>query len=313
MNQKNLNKQDFYRILSFILFLVASSFPNMAFSQKDSLVATKSKIRNSTLRLSLSGTFTAQHNWHEENNKSIAFLFNGDYNYRIASDKLKQQYYFRSAVGYMKIIDSIWIKNNDYWRIGSIFIENQNKKLNHTYSLQAKSQFLNTIKYEYNEQTDQREKIVRARFFSPATIALSYGLSWSFWDFNYINFNFAAINFSTKPRLNDQIRENDHELAKTQRMYMYADYGMNIQTNISKDINENVKWENFTYVFLNGINKSQVNFDFLNSVTFKFLKYAQFRMDTHVLYDPLFSTRLQYQQDFTIGFMLERRKKRVLN
>jgi len=59
----------------------------------------------------------------------------------------------------------------------------------------------------------------------------------------------------------------------------------------------------------NGINKNQINLDFANAVIFKFLKYIQFRIATHVLYDPLYSTRLQFQNDFTLGFVLEGKKK----
>lgn len=290
-----------------LLFLLMLPFHSL--SQTDSTI--QKPYVTTCYNLSLSGTFSAQHNWYndENNYKSIAFLFNGDVTHRRNSTKLKQNYSARTNLGYLKILDSIWIKNNDYWRINAVLIENQNKWLKHTYTATARSQFLNTYRYIYNENIDDYSKTKTATFFNPAVLTVAYGLSYSFWDDNFINFNFATINFNSKPRFGN-LKSNDHELAKTKNMYMYAEYGLNIQTNITKNINPYTQWENYTYFFANGINKHQVNLDFSNRISFKFLKYLLFRVDTHILYDALFSTRLQYQLDFTLGMTWEKRIKR---
>ncbi len=297
--------------MNFKLFILIYLIPFYSIAQTDS-INHKDKIFTN-YHISISGTFSAQHNWYDDDNnyKSVALLFNGDVTHRITSAKLKQNYSFRTNLGYLKILDSIWIKNNDYWRINAVITENQNKLFTHTYTITARSQYLNSYRYVYNPDNDQSVKTKSATFFNPAIITLAYGLCYSFWDNNFINFNFAAVNFTTKPRFGKYLKSNDHELAKTKSMYLYAEYGMNIQTNISKDINPFTQWENYTYFFANGINKQQINLDFSNCVRFKFLKYMQFRVDTHILYDALYSTRLQYQLDFTIGLFWDKRIKRL--
>ncbi len=291
------------------IFFFLQLFSAIALCQPDTTLTPTIKYTKSLYyRAALAGTYSAQHNWYndEHNYKSTAFLFNGDLNYRLVSPKLKHNYSFKSNLGYMKIVDSIWIKNNDYWRINATLIENQTKTFTHTYSLNARSQFLETWKYVYDSNTDAQQKKLKSTFFNPAIITIAYGLSWSFWEYSYINFNFAAINFNTKPRF-DNVQDNDHELAKTKKMYLYADYGMNIQTSIFKEINPYTSWENYTNFFANGINKQQINLDFANKVIFKVFKYVQFSISNHILYDPLYSTRLQYQNDFTLGLALDKR------
>lgn len=61
---------------------------------------------------------------------------------------------------------------------------------------------------------------------------------------------------------------------------------------------------------INRVSKDQVNCDFQNKITIKFLKFMQFRIDTHIIYDPLYSYKLQYQQEFLLGFFYEKRSKR---
>jgi|JRYK01.1.fsa_nt_gb hypothetical protein len=295
------------------LSLLLISFPYLINAQTDT---TYQKAKSTTIyRISFAGTYSAQQNWYndENNYKSIALLFNNDITHKVYSDKIKQNYSFRCNLGYLKILDSIWIKNNDYWRMSAVVIENQNKWLTHTYTITARSQFLNTYRYIYQSEIDETSKVKTATFFNPATITIAYGMSYSFWEDNFINFNFAAVNFNTKPRFGGFQKSNDHELAKTKNMYMYADYGLNIQININKAINPYTQWENNSYFFANGINKQQINLDFSNRITFKFLKFLQFRVDSHILYDALYSTRLQYQLDFTIGLFMEKRTKRFQN
>ncbi len=148
------------------LFLLLMCIPIYSLSQTDSTI--QKSYSNTYCNLSLSGTFSAQHNWYndENNYKSIAFLFNGNVTHRINSAKFKQNYSIRTNLGYLKILDSIWIKNNDYWRINAVLIENQNKWLTHTYTVTARSQFLNTYRYVYISDNDELVKTKSAAFLT---------------------------------------------------------------------------------------------------------------------------------------------------
>lgn len=295
-----------------LVFTYTSLFASgdTTYTKQEEKVPSKKYYRS--LKLALSGTYSAQHNWYadESNQKSIAFLFNADYMHRISTEKFIQFYQFRSALGYIKIIDSLWIKNNDYWRINATWTENESKHFTHTYSVQANSQFLNTPRYIYNYESDISEKTKTAAFFNPGNVTLAYGLNWTFWEYNYINFNFATIKISTRPRFNGYTEPKENEIAKTRNAYIYFEYGLNINTMIGRKINDNVEWENYTYYFMNGISKSQVHLDFMNRITFKFLKYLQLRVDTHIMYEPLFSYKFQYQHDFMLGMVYEMKRSK---
>lgn len=150
-----------------------------------------------------------------------------------------------------------------------------------------------------------------ASFFNPGSVTIGYGLNWSFWEYSFINASFATIKFSTRPRYNGYIDPKDKELAKTKNAYLYFDYGMNINAMVSKKLNENVLWEHNLYYFMNGISRSQVKLDMQNRLLFTFLKYLQFSVSTHIIYDPVFSYKLQYQHDFMLGLVYEFKKSKI--
>ena len=296
-------------VLSFILTYNL----NFIYCQTDTINKHRLSSKSSQIfKPTISGTYITQHNWdgNNQNLNTIAILVNADYNHRIATQKFVQYYQFRSALGLFKIVDSIWIKNNDYWRASATVTDNTSKKITHTYSIQAYSQFINTKKYVYDVATDSYIKKRTATFFNPGTVLLSYGLNWSFWDGSFINFNFASIKYSTKPRFTGYVDPNNNQISKSKNAYQYFDYGMNINISIIKEFNENVAWENNTVYFMNGINRNGMHLDFMNRLCFKFLKYMQFRVNTHLIYEPLYSWHLQSQYDFTLGVFYEFKKRK---
>lgn len=288
-------------LLIFQLFHI-NVYLTLAQSDLD-LVDTKKK--SLLFKVGLCGTFTNQNHWNNENSSNILFSNNIDFNYRITSKKFLQNYQFKSDLGYTKLLDSVWMKNIDYWKININWSEIQSRKLTHSYSLLINSQFLPTYRYQYEISTDNYEKRKVASVFNPGRVTLAYGLNYQFWQGNYINFNFASISFYSKPTYTGNYKPDDNSVGRTNNSYLYFDYGFNINAMIYYKINEVIQWENTSYYFMNGVNKNQIQFDIVNRVIFVLWKYVQFRVDTHLIYDPKYSYNIQNQNAFTIGLVYE--------
>ena len=263
----------------------------------------------STFRSSLSTSFIVQKNFYQSDVRNFVFLGNADYYKRVSTNKFIQTYHFKTDLGYLKYLDSSWTKYSDDWRVNIIFEEHNNAKVTHSYSLILYSQFLNTYSPVYDVEGKQTEKW-RGGFLNPASLNFSYDVNINFWEYSNLLLGLSAVRIITRPRFEGVIEPKETPIIKTDHSYILAAYGMSGQLSIySKKISETVTWDNTSSFFVNGVSKDQASFDFENKFTIKFLKCLQFRLETHIIYDPLYSYNLQYRQEFLIGAFYEKRKK----
>ncbi len=241
--------------------------------------------------------------------RNFIFLENADYYCKITHPKFIQTYHFKTDLGFMKFIDSTWLKHTDSWKVTILFDENDSKTVTHAYALNINSQFLNTYRYFVNKM-NETESQWRGGFFNPATISFSYNVSVSLWKYSSIMLGLSSLRVVWKP-IYEGVREpKETPFRKTKNSFILAHYGMSGQVNIySKKITENITWDNTSSFFVNGISKDQVSFDFQNRITFKLVRYVQLRFDTHIIYDPLTSYNLQYDQEFLVGVFYEKKNK----
>ncbi|MCX6292663.1 MAG: hypothetical protein NT126_13030 [Bacteroidetes bacterium] len=266
------------------------------------------KIQNySTLLVAFSTSFTENKNWQTVDYKNYSFIGNMDYTRKTTISKFKQLYQFRGELGFLKFVDSTWYKNSDNLNVYVQWTDYSSKKFTHSYSIILKSQFADTWRYKTNRD-GKATREWRGGFLNPATLMLAYGLNYDFWQRCFVSFAFATVKVNSRPRYDDALLPTEKELARTEKYFIISEYGMSVQGGITKNIYDNVFWTNKTQFFSNGINKNQVTVDFQNRFTFVFLKYLQFRADTHIVYDPLYSYSLQYRQEFLVGVFFEKRK-----
>ena len=284
----------------------------------------KGETRYQQALVSFATSYTANRNWQNNDYKNFSLLGNVDYQYRVSAKKFMQVYQFRGELSYLKFTDSIqaadWLKNSDFFNLSTIWTEYSEKKMKHSYSVIVKSQFADSWKYSYvPTSVGSKEKIFkrewRGGLMNPATVTLAYGLNYMFWNNCYANFAFATVNVYTRPRTTDALLATEKELARTEKTFFVSEYGMSIQSLIQRKLNEYVLWDNKINFFSNGINKNQVNVDFQNRITFRFLKYLQFRVSTYLVYNPLMSYQMQYRHEFLTGIFYESRatKKNNIN
>jgi len=263
--------------------------------------------RNTTFLATLATSFTENKNWQNVDYRNYFFLGNIDYSLRVSSDKFKQLYQVRGELGFLKFIDSTWFKNSDNFNILTQWTEYSTKAITHSYSIILKTQFTDTWKYN-SDINGETTREWRGGILNPATLMIAYGLNYDFWERCFINLALATIKVSTRPRYDNELLPTEKELARTAKSFIISEYGMSIQSAITKKISGNVSWDNKTLFFTNGINKNQITWDFQNRFTFVSLKYLQLRADTHIVYDPQYSYRFQYKQELLIGLFYERKK-----
>lgn len=257
---------------------------------------------------SLSTSYIIQNNFNRNDVRDFLFLAGSDCYYKITKEKFIRSYHLKTDLGYLKFLDSTWTKYADNWRINIVYTEKASNTTTHAYSLSVSSQFFNTYRYS-RKPAETNSMEWRSGFLNPVTLSFSYNVTWMLWDYSNVLLGLSAVRLSTRPRYVGATEPKETPVAKTDRAFILAHYGMSGQANIfSKKISENITWDNFSFFFVNGISRDQVSADFRNSFTFRFFRHLQFRFDTHVIYDPSVSYQVQLQQEFLIGLFYEKRK-----
>lgn len=262
----------------------------------------------SSLRTSLSTSYIIQKNVNHKDFSNYLFLSNADYFFKKSGHKFSFSFHFKSELGYLKFIDSLWLKYSDNWKMNILLNEISSNTITHTYSLNINSQFLNSYKL-VSIPNEEYINEWRGGFINPATFSFSYNIAITLWEYSTVLLGLTSVRVMTKPRYNGSKEPKETPLVITRHAYILAHFGMSGEVNIySKKIAENITFDNTSSFFLNGFSKDQQNFDFQNRITFKLLKYLQLSLDTHIIYDPFASYNLQYTHQFLIGVFYDKRK-----
>ena len=299
------NVSFFYFVFTSIFFFI-----NVNISICSDSLHIKSNKSLTVFNGSLSSSYIIQKNYYTENLNNFLFLLNLDYFNRKYNDSQNQLWRFKSDLGFIKYIDSIWIKSNDKWRLDWIYDDISSRKFSHSYNIMVKSQWLDSWKY-FNTQTEKLSKEWHGGFLNPLEMTFSYNVRFSFWDFNSILLGLTSIQLENLPRFHNAIEPSGGSLARTNNSWVTLNFGLSSKILIfQKQISENVLWDNSSNLFINGVNKEAINFDIENRLSFIFFKRMQFRFETNVRYDPRLSYKLQYELGFLIGFFYDKRIKK---
>ncbi len=289
------------KVFLFGLFFTFIQLPKYANCLTDSTNSTNNK-RAFSLRGIANASFTSGSTQFESSKNSISFENLIDCNYFISNSKFRKQLIFKSSVGFFKNADSIWIKTADSWRVIGRYIENQQHKINYTYSIIVNSQYLDTYKYKMFKGELKQEW--KGNFFNPGYIILSYGLTKSFWEYCLITFSFANVKVYTKPRTVQPTNDQEN-FALTKYSKIYSEYGLSISTFIEKYITENVFFENTLLFYSNGINREKVQLDCSNGLSIRLYKFINIRVANNISYNPFNSYRVLYETRVCLGFILD--------
>jgi hypothetical protein len=255
----------------------------------------------------LSASYATSTNWGGQDLRNYSSASNLLYRHNLFSDGYSHAHLVAADLGYLKFVDSTWVKHMDRLQVNLLWYSGS-RKLNHSYSLVLATQFLPNTVLEYNLETLLNEERSVGGFMNPFTLDGSYGAVWSFWQGSNINFAFATLRFSAAPKSSIGPAFTDASMIEGLNAYYFVNYGFSFTTAIKKPIGKHLEWINNSRFFVNGVNRNNVNFDFNNMVVVKLWKYIQLRIDTRFAYNPMLNYDLQFRQEVLLGFFYERKK-----
>ncbi|MEP7264299.1 MAG: DUF3078 domain-containing protein [Bacteroidota bacterium] len=292
---------------AFLFFLL----PDLLVAQIQDSVAVDKKMEERKVRYSILGSLSASYitykNWDGEDHTSLTFLTNAEFRHRLSKGSgWSHEHLVKAELGYLNYTDSLWIKSNDQFKCALQWNEKPGKYITHSYSVFLQSQFLKSYRYDYSDE-GRLLKEKKGWFFAPGILEIAYGLNWKFWDQCRINTAFATCRIRTLPKDDDE--ERQEVFITTTKKVITTEYGFSTQVYIYKEFyDKHILWDHQGRIFFNAISKNNISADISNRFTIRFLKYMQFRIDTHFIYDPAFSTKPAFRQELLLGVFYELRK-----
>jgi hypothetical protein len=215
----------------------------------------------------------------------------------------QHEHYVHTQLGYTAITDSIWMKSADILKIHLRWMEENKRKVIHTYSLRFQTQWLST--WRINENSRQW----MAGFMNPSGLELGYSFSWYFLENSSLMLTPATLQLSVMPRTILSPAAVEDPSIRLPHANMYSRYGFSGTLNIEESFYNNVLvLSHQSHLFCNAITAQKIQFDVSNRVSVRFLKYLQLRLDTSILYQPDQTSKLQYRQEVLLGIFYEKRK-----
>jgi hypothetical protein len=168
------------------------------------VITASARFINTGLYGALCASYAASENWGGQNLKNYAFAGNVLYRHNVFEGTRSHAHLFMADLGYLKFVDSIWVKNMD--RIQTNFLwSSTGKRLNQSYMIAFGTQFLPNKIPMYDPETGTVTDASVGGFLNPFTLEAGYGAVFTFWNTSNINFAFATL------KLNSTIRREQHD------------------------------------------------------------------------------------------------------
>lgn len=294
----------FSQTLSFALLISISC---IAQSEKDS-----ANIPMILWNTSASASYTGESNWSNRTGNSLAFAGSFDLNFdHLQMHKWDQHHSFRTEVGFIRYGDSIWLKNNDVFRLQMRWSQQSKKKLETLWSIFLTSQWLNDFEYTFIE--NENRKSWSGGIFNPFSFELVYGWNKELWKSSRFSISMATIKIEALPlkkAINTELKK-DESLFITKHSYVKALYGFSSQFIVNESFhNDAIMLRHESRFFFNGLSRTSVHLDINNRIAFNFLKIMQLRLETKILFDPDYSTKLQFRQEVLLGVFYQHQNRK---
>jgi len=261
-------------------------------------------MRRQLWRGDLSGSYVTERDWtgQAQNYIILKGLAEARFRKKLQSG-WQHEHYVHTQLGYTAITDSIWMKSADILKIHLRWMEENKRKVIHTYSLRFQTQWLST--WRINENSRQW----MAGFMNPSGLELGYSFSWYFLENSSLMLTPATLQLSVMPRTILSPAAVEDPSIRLPHANMYSRYGFSGTLNIEESFYNNVLvLSHQSHLFCNAISAQKIQFDVSNRVSVRFLKYLQLRLDTSILYQPDQTSKLQYRQEVLLGIFYEKRK-----
>jgi hypothetical protein len=240
----------------------------------------------------VSGALTNASNWRGSGYESFSFNGNADLLYRKSG-----KYWFRSHsghwdLGFTRFQDSLWQKHADQLRFQLLWFKESGSG-RHSITVTGRTQLLDSYQYYYDGFSDQTIRQWSGTLLNPAELETGYGFCWRIPETGTVNLAIATLRLRNEPQYSSR------------SSVVTVDYGCSLQALFIRPLGKYTDWYFSGRFFMNGAGKDQAMLDLLNRITFKVWKFFQLRLESRVMYEPVFSYHLQYRNEILAGLFVE--------
>lgn len=297
-------KLSHYIALMWILFLLPAKAQFSSHQRSNEKFKKPPLFNNITYNSTFSASYIRYHNWKYSGYNNFSFLTRQSVCYDSIAEKWETHIRFNGELGYMKFIDSTWYKNNDYCDFSTEFIKNDTKAISRMFTLYANTQFISDYETTFND-SGLLTREWRAGFGNPLNIDLGYGVNWTFWKNCRINLTYVTLRTTALPIYQVPDIDTNTNFVRNKTVIM-SEYGLGLQTFIRHDLNDRIRWENYSRFFGNAVHRQKFNIDFRNRIVIKALKNLHLIFDSRIMYKPYPPYKFQFRNELMLTFVLEK-------
>jgi hypothetical protein len=240
----------------------------------------------------VSGSLTGATNWRGAGYRSFSFNGNAVLIYRKSGKHWYRSHSGHWDLGFTRFQDSLWQKHADQLRLQLLWCKDSGSG-RHSITVSGRTQLLDSYQYYYDSFKDQTIRQWSGTFMNPAELEAGYGFCWRIPNTGTVNLAIATLRLRNEPHYQNQSSR------------AYIDYGCSLQALFIRPLGKYSDWYFSGRFFLNGAGRDQIVMDALNRITFKVWKFFQLRLESRVVYEPLFSYRLQYRNEILAGLFFD--------
>jgi hypothetical protein len=256
------------------------------------------------LMTGLSGSVTGAYQWMGTAFQNIAFNGFGDFLYTSSNGKRFVSHVAHWELGFTKFRDSIWMKHADLLRFQLLWSK-ESPNARQAISVAGRTQLFDSYYYSYDVVGDRTVRQWAGSFFNPADVEAGYGYLFRIPNYGTLNLAIATVRLRHIPATERPAAGN---VAITRRGLVILDYGCSAQAVFLRSFGKSFDWYLNGRFFLNGAGPDNFNTDLLNRFTVKLWRIFQFRLESRVVYEPLFFRKMQYRNELLAGIFYDFRK-----
>lgn len=284
--------------LSFIFFVIPiDAFPILL--NQDSLQADSSGKKESSFESFLSGSFTNTKTGTENSHAALYFSGQLQLQNSKAGKKTTSIREIRSELGYINIIDSVWVKAKDNFLFSYIVRFQSKHKLQNSFSVLFKTQLTNS----WESAADEKGRKWLAGPMIPATFLAGWGATISLGNTSYINVSALTVKFGLE-KFQMENTTGRKAMIRSHSLMLHADLGYSVQSNLKIALKKDITLENKTNYFGKYFNKKDSKLDTQFILSFTPIKLLKIQIENRLLYDTTFSDSIQFQTEALIGLSI---------
>ena len=284
------------------------SFLLTTFSDTDQVVS-KGQSKNNTDSLKQEFTRNAEANvsfsyfgLQNENSESAnQFIFHADYTFlkRKSTTSSSTEFEIKYAVGYTKLLDPHWIRDDDLLKIKAKKAK-RNKRINLNFSMDFQTALTNGL-FPTQRNTFLKTEFAGKSFPSPLIISLYVGYEFKLTSFEQINIGFASI----AAKISDKSGIPSHNQKHLAELWKYAityEPLFTTHLDIDRKICKKINWKNETIFALTWLYSKNSTVSSKNKITYSINKSIKLNLNTNLELNPAIDPKTYLRNTILIGF-----------